>query len=117
MASTASNTPFRRSILGAADFIGGHIARRRNRRLGCVRSATAPQAASATADLAIQWGRGDRFDPASLTTAMRGCSVAVHTAAHYPRDNRGLWKVMRHEVTGMRNLSTAAFDTSVKRLV
>jgi dihydroflavonol-4-reductase len=105
-------------ILGATGFIGGQIARAAVSRGWRVRGLRRrPDATGAIGDLEIEWVSGDLSDPASLVTAMRGCPLVFHAAGYYPHRARDAWETVRHGVTGMRNVLTAAAAAGVKRLV
>jgi dihydroflavonol-4-reductase len=60
---------------------------------------------------------GDLTDPASLADGMRGCDVAFHAAAYYPRHSLDMNRSLRDAVRGMRNVLRAAAKTGVGRLV
>jgi len=116
--SQSVNVPIRCCILGATDFIGGHIARAALARGWQVRGLRRrPDAVGAIGDLEIEWVSGDLVDPASLVAAMRACPLVFHAAGYYPHRARDVWETVRHGVTGMRNVLAAAAAARVKRLV
>ena len=105
-------------ILGATGFIGGQIARAAVAQGWHVRALRRrPDATGAIGDLDVEWVPGNLADPASLVAAMRGCPLIFHAAAYYPHRARNIWETMRHGVTGMRNVLTAAVTAGVKRIV
>ena len=105
-------------ILGATGFIGGQIARAALARGWQVRGLRRrPDATGAIGDLDVEWVSGDLIDPASLVAAMRDCPLVFHAAGYYPHRARNVWETVRHGVTGMRNVLTAAATAGVKRLV
>lgn len=105
-------------ILGATGFIGGQIARAAAAQGWQVRGLRRrPSATGAIGDLDIEWVSGDLADPASLVTAMRGCPLVFHAAGYYPHRARDIWETMRHGVSGMRNVLSAAAAAGVKRLI
>jgi dihydroflavonol-4-reductase len=105
-------------ILGATGFIGGQIARAVTAQGLQVRGLRRrPDAVGAIGDLDVEWVSGDLIDVASLVTAMRGCPLVFHAAGYYPRRARSVWETIRHGVTQMRNVLTAASTAGVKRLV
>jgi dihydroflavonol-4-reductase len=105
-------------ILGATGFIGGQIARAAVAQGWQVRGLRRrPSATGAIGDLDVEWVSGNLADPASLVAAMRGCPLVFHAAAYYPHRARDIWETMRHGVTGMRNVITAAVTAGVKRVV
>jgi len=60
---------------------------------------------------------GDLADPDSLVAAMRGCNVAFHAAAYYPRHSLDMDGSLRDAVLGMRHVLEAAAQARVGRLV
>jgi dihydroflavonol-4-reductase len=105
-------------VLGASGFIGGQIVRAALAEGLEVRAVRRrPNAAGAIEDLNVEWMIGDLSDPASLVTAMRGCPVVFHAAGYYPRHARDIHETMRHGVSGMRNVISAAITAGVRRLV
>lgn len=60
---------------------------------------------------------GNLSDLASLVGAMRGCDVAFHTAAYYPRHSLDMNGSLREAVRGVRNVLNAAAQAGVGRLV
>jgi dihydroflavonol-4-reductase len=105
-------------ILGATGFIGGQIARAAVAQGWHVRGLRRRlQATGDVGGLDIEWVSGDLADPASLVAAMRGCPLVFHAAGYYPQRARDIWETMRHGVTGMRNVLTAAATARVKRII
>jgi dihydroflavonol-4-reductase len=105
-------------ILGASGFIGGQIARAALAEGLLVRGVRRrPNAVGAIGDLDIEWAAGDLSDPASLVTAMRGCALVFHAAGYYPQRARDIHETVRHGVTGMRNVLSAAATAGAKRVV
>ena len=113
-------TTIRCCVVGATGFIGGQIVRAALARGWVVRAVRRrPNAVGALEDVAdqIEWVQADLNDPASLIPAFRGCPLLFHAAAYYPRKAVDPWEAVRHGVTGMRNLLSAAATAGVKRIV
>jgi len=107
-------------VVGATGFIGGQIVRAALGRGWAVRGVRRrPDAVGALEDIAdqVEWMQADLNDPASLVTAFRGCPLLFHAAAYYPSRALNPWEAVRHGVSGMRNLLTAAAVAGVRRIV
>lgn len=110
--------PLRCLVLGATGFIGGQVARAAVERGWRVRGLRRrPDAEGAVGDLPIEWVSGDLADVVSLVTAMRGCPLVFHCAGYYPYRGHNIQETVRHGVTGMRHVLTAAATARVKRLI
>lgn len=118
MANVTTGVPLRCCVLGATGFIGGQVARAAVAQGWRVRGVRRrPEAVGAIGDLPVEWVYGDLHDVASLVAAMRECPLVFHTAGYYPQRTRNVHEAVRHGVTGMRNVLTAAVRAGVKRLV
>ncbi len=67
--------------------------------------------------LDVERAVGDLGDPASLLTAMRGCDVVIHSAAHYPLHSLDMAGSLRQATSQMRHVLGAAAGARVERLV
>lgn len=111
---------FRCCVIGATGFIGGQIVRAALGRGWAVRGVRRrPDALGSLADVAerVEWAQADLTDPASLVVAMQGCPLVFHAAGYYPQRDVEPWEAVRHGVTGMRNLLSAARAARVRRIV
>ena len=82
-----------------------------------VRAMTRSDAAAQTAAAAgAETVHGDVTDPASLSAAVRGCQVVIHAAGRMGASPAAepFWPV---NVTGTRNMLTAAADAQVRRFI
>jgi dihydroflavonol-4-reductase len=67
--------------------------------------------------LDVEHVTGDLNDVSSLVAAMRGCDVAFHAAAYYPRHSLDMDGSLRDAVSGMRCVLHAAAEAGISRLV
>ena len=67
--------------------------------------------------LDVEHVTGDLNDAGSLVAAMRGCDVAFHAAAYYPRHSLDMSGSLRDAVSGMRCVLHAATEAGLGRLV
>lgn len=67
--------------------------------------------------LGVEHATGELADLESLVAAMRGCDVAFHAAAYYPRHSLDMAGSLREAVRGMRHVLRAAAEAGVGRLV
>jgi len=102
-------------LTGASGFIGRHVvaelAAAGGQVVGFCRSEP-----PVDADL-HEWLPGDVRDGAALRRALRGCTAAVHTAAHYSYDRSEAGLMHEVNVVGTRNVVEAARATGVRRLL
>jgi dihydroflavonol-4-reductase len=68
-------------------------------------------------DLDVIHAVGDLNDHQSLVDAMRGCDIAFHAAAYYPRHSLHMNNSLRQSVEQMRRVLRAAESANVGRLV
>lgn len=109
-------------VTGATGFIGGAVARAAIGRGWQVRAMRRDiTRTGAVADLTaidrFSWCTGNLDDVASLRTAMQGCSVVFHAAAHYPvssRDKQGQIDLARRQ---MENVLDAFRQSGAEKLV
>lgn len=107
-------------VLGATGFIGGQVARAALEAGWSVRGLRRrPGAVGALEDVAgqMEWVQADLEDLSSLTAGLRGCSLVFHAAAYYPTRGSDPWVAVRHGVTQIRNVLTAARQATVERVV
>jgi dihydroflavonol-4-reductase len=105
-------------VTGATGFVGGAVARALVRAGAGVRVlARSKSEAHRLEGLPVEWVEGDLMDPASLRMALAGCRHLYHVAAHYAlwaRDPAIFYDV---NVTGTRNMLTAARSAGIERTV
>jgi dihydroflavonol-4-reductase len=105
-------------VTGGTGFVGGAVARALIRAGVTVRVLARSKADTRSlAELPVEWVEGDLLDPASLQAALAGCHQLYHVAAYY-----ALWA--KHpaifydvNVTGTRNVLTAARWAGIERTV
>ena len=105
-------------VTGATGFVGGAVARALVRAGTDVRALVRSKSdALNLSGLPVEQVEGDLLDPASLRTALAGCRQLYHVAAYYAlwaRDPSIFYEV---NVTGTRNVLTAARQSSIERTV
>ncbi len=103
-------------VTGATGFVGSHVARLLVERGFEVRALA--RKTSRTDHLTnCETYFGDLQDPASLRSAIRGCTQLFHVAADYRLWSRDPQELYRSNVDGTRNILTAARDEGVERVV
>jgi nucleoside-diphosphate-sugar epimerase len=104
-------------ITGASGFIGGRLAQRLAGEDAVVRCLVRPTSdTSALQALGAELVVGDLTDPAALGAAVDGCRYVFHCAA-LVSDWAAPREIARVNVTGTRELLTAARDAGVARLI
>ena len=105
-------------VTGATGFVGGAVARALVRGGTDVRVlARSKSDAQNLTGLSVERVEGDLLDPASLKAALSGCQQLYHIAAHYAlwaKDPATFYDV---NVTGTRNVLTAARQAGIERNV
>ena len=105
-------------VTGATGFVGGAVARALVRAGTDVRALVRSKSdALNLSGLPVEQVEGDLLDPASLRTALAGCRQLYHVAAYYAlwaRDPSIFYEV---NVTGTRNVLTAARQSGIERTV
>jgi dihydroflavonol-4-reductase len=105
-------------VTGATGFVGGAVARALVLAGVDVRVlARSKSDAHNLEGLPVEWVEGDLLDPASLRIALAGCHQLYHVAAFYAlwaRDPAIFYDV---NVTGTRNMLTAARSAGIERTV
>jgi dihydroflavonol-4-reductase len=103
-------------VTGATGFVGWHVARSLKERGHSVRALVRPASRLHDSD-GVEPITGDLRDPASLASAVTGCSVVYHVAADYRLWARDPDELYRSNVDGTRNLLEAARKSKVDRVV
>jgi nucleoside-diphosphate-sugar epimerase len=113
--TSARSTPI--LITGATGFVGGALARRLLSRGLRVRALARPSTkVSKLKDLGIEVVVGDAADRTAVDAAVRGTQFVIHCAAR--TSSQGAWEDFhRDTVQSTENVSRAALETGVKRLV
>lgn len=105
-------------VTGATGFVGGAVARALVRAGTDVRALVRSKSeAQNLSGLPVEQVEGDLLDPASLRTALAGCRQLYHVAAFYAlwaKDSSIFYNV---NVTGTRNVLTAARLAGIERTV
>ena len=105
-------------VTGATGFVGGAVARALVQGGTDVRVlARSKSDAQNLTGLSVERVEGDLLDPASLKAALSGCQQLYHVAAHYAlwaKDPATFYDV---NVTGTRNVLTAARQAGIERTV
>jgi dihydroflavonol-4-reductase len=102
-------------VTGASGFVGWHVARTLTERGHRVRALIRPT--SQLQDLDVEPLIGDLRDPDSLARAVTGCKLVFHVAADYRLWSRHPQELYDSNVSGTRNLLTAARKAGVERFV
>lgn len=102
-------------VTGATGFIGWHVAKKLLERGVAVRALVRP--GSQVKELDVQTVTGDLRDPESLARAVEGCSTVFHIAADYRLWAKHPDELYESNVTGTRNLLTAARNAGVEKVV
>ena len=105
-------------VTGASGFVGSAVARvlaARGLRLRLLARATSVR--TNLNELGAEVVVGDMADPASLTSAMQGARYLFHVAADYRLWARDPEEIVRNNLTGTRNVMTAALAAGVERVV
>jgi dihydroflavonol-4-reductase len=105
-------------VAGASGFVGSHITRLLVGRGHKVRVMLRPSSKMvALKGLDVEIVHGDVLDPASLRTAMQGCSTLFYSVVD-PRfwltDQTLIW---RNNVEGLENAIDAALETGIERFI
>jgi dihydroflavonol-4-reductase len=105
-------------VTGATGFLGSHVARQLAARGERVRVLARPSSdRRALADLPVEVAEGDLRDSASLDRAMQGVSRVFHVAADYRLWAKDTREIYESNVTGTRNLLTAARKARVEKFI
>jgi dihydroflavonol-4-reductase len=107
-------------VTGATGFIGGHIAKAalaRGWQVAALRRSQATGHLDPAA--AVRWHQGDLNDAASLQRAMQGIEVLFHSAAYYPKRERGKTREQHLAAarTEIETVIAAAKAAGVRRMV
>jgi dihydroflavonol-4-reductase len=102
-------------VTGATGFIGWHVAKKLLEQGVAVRALVRP--GSQVKELDVQTVTGDLRDPESLARAVEGCSTVFHIAADYRLWAKHPDELYESNVTGTRNLLTAARNAGVEKVV
>jgi dihydroflavonol-4-reductase len=105
-------------VTGASGFVGSHLARLLVARGDPVRILVRPTSRlDWIADLPVERVTGDLRDAPSLAEAMRGAQQVFHVAADYRLWARDPREIYESNVTGTRNLLSAAKAAGVERFI
>ena len=105
-------------VTGATGFVGSHVARLLVARGDSVRVLVRPSSDLRALDgLAVERAVGDLRLPDSLPAALRGIERVFHVAADYRLWARDPREIYESNVTGTRNLLSAARTAGVQRFV
>ena len=105
-------------VTGVSGFIGGNVARALIRGGHQVRALVRKNSKiSHLEGLPIEYAIGDLRDIDSLRTALRGCDVLFHIAAHYAFWCKDPGLAYDSNVTGTQNILTAALEYGIKRVI
>jgi dihydroflavonol-4-reductase len=105
-------------VTGATGFLGSHVARQLAARGERVRVLARPgNDRRALADMQVEIAEGDLRDSDSLDRAMAGVSRVFHVAADYRLWARDTREIYESNVTGTRNLLTAARKARVEKFI
>ncbi|MBI3647398.1 MAG: NAD-dependent epimerase/dehydratase family protein [Actinobacteria bacterium] len=105
-------------VTGGSGFVGGALLRRLL--AGGLQVRALARSAGSAAALEAAGARpvpGDVLDPAAMTEAMRGCSIAFHVAGVNAMCRRDPSEMYRVNVAGAENAARAAARAGVERLV
>ena len=108
-------------VTGATGFVGWHVARLLNERIGRVRVLVRPasrvRAARILAGLTVDPVPGDLRDRSSLAKALEGTTQVFHVAADYRLWARDPDEIYESNVQGTRNLIEASEHAGVEKFV
>src|SRR5262245_9533253 len=105
-------------VTGATGFVGGAVARALVRAGTDVRVLARSQSDTQNlTELSVERVAGDLLDPASLRAALSGCQQLYHVAAYYALWAKNPAIFYDVNVTGTRNVLTAARQAGIERTV
>lgn len=105
-------------VTGATGFVGSHVARLLLARGNSVRVLVRPSSDLRALDgMAVERVTGDLRDSASLPAALQGIQRVFHVAADYRLWARDPREIYESNVTGTRNLLTAARAAGVEKFI
>lgn len=102
-------------VTGASGFVGWHVARLLVEQGHRVRALV--RSSSSIPELDIECVTGDLRDPASVQSAVAGCSAVFHVAADYRLWSRHPEELYASNVEGTRNVLAASRAAGVERVV
>ena len=105
-------------VTGATGFVGSHVARLLTERGDSVRVLVRASSTRGAIDrLKVEFAAGDLRDAESLRAALEGIQCVYHVAADYRLWARDPQEIYESNVTGTRNLLSAAKSAAVERFV